>query len=931
MLLLLELKGKKYKITYDPDLDKHKSKGKQPIYQFNGKGSRLPATDPRKLCRDYPKNNDRSQKRKYLPSTLTVCRYVFDQHSVEPKPPSQILVSNISKLITDNAVAVNFKRFGEFEEFCIQRDPTTNASLGLCLIRFKNTSAKDLASGHHAAKKALKEAANGKMKIGIDSVVVEFDEEGTKCRDLVDKLCAENAAGRKAAAAAAAENAAKLAPPPAKTPPPLVSKESEDSVIDDILDKIGPDPYIFISDKYVPVSRVYNSDIKDYLRDYDWIKVYSEERIGFWVVFDSQSEARACFRQMDGRLIFNYRLNMDLHLHRERSGRRRRDDDDRRTPHAEKRSSLAAKSAAKPSHVPIVQPKKSTDPVKDASALVLKELTEMFRKDVKERITIPKIYDVLAANATQKSVAGGAVDGLADKTAHPVKVEPAAVPEKKIEDALDVMNFSGKLPSLPRFKKRNQTPMSRKTLTRKRPLNHQLNSEDSRDDIMDDIDRSGTATPDGVRTGSARRSLLQSELESDMLDSLGGSDEDAENDDLETGGLRKGLKRKSEEDGKAERKRKMVHVDFTTSEEEDDDDDDEDDDDNDDERVDGDSVMTGMDEMPGEAMADLSYWMPSEKLRAETDDADRLMDLDGVQSSLMDEEDYQLLAIALEDQPQAEIINADFWCWQHKQAKANRLGGVVGPTKRLRPSDEYNKQHSTGSARTEGYYKIPETDKTDYLEHRKRLRKKRADNAAAAAAGVPPPAAPKNEGESMSSRMNRINNRKLAADITLQKQMLSTENDVLRFNQLKKRKRAVRFARSAIHNWGLYAMENIGANEMIIEYVGEVVRQQVADMRERRYIKNGIGSSYLFRIDESTVVDATKRGGIARFINHCCTPSCTAKIIKVDGQKRIVIYALRDITANEELTYDYKFEREVNSEERIPCLCGSAGCKGFLN
>lgn len=90
-------------------------------------------------------------------------------------------------------------------------------------------------------------------------------------------------------------------------------------------------------------------------------------------------------------------------------------------------------------------------------------------------------------------------------------------------------------------------------------------------------------------------------------------------------------------------------------------------------------------------------------------------------------------------------------------------------------------------------------------------------------------------------------------------------------------------------------MENIAANDMIIEYVGEKVRQQVADMRERQYLKSGIGSSYLFRIDEHTVIDATKRGGIARFINHSCTPNCTAKIINVERSKRIVIYALRDI------------------------------------
>ena len=37
------------------------------------------------------------------------------------------------------------------------------------------------------------------------------------------------------------------------------------------------------------------------------------------------------------------------------------------------------------------------------------------------------------------------------------------------------------------------------------------------------------------------------------------------------------------------------------------------------------------------------------------------------------------------------------------------------------------------------------------------------------------------------------------------------------------------------------------------------------------------------------------------------------------------------ISADEELTYDYKFEREWDSDDRIPCLCGSTGCKGFLN
>ena len=81
------------------------------------------------------------------------------------------------------------------------------------------------------------------------------------------------------------------------------------------------------------------------------------------------------------------------------------------------------------------------------------------------------------------------------------------------------------------------------------------------------------------------------------------------------------------------------------------------------------------------------------------------------------------------------------------------------------------------------------------------------------------------------------------------------------------------FGKSAIHDWGLFAQENIGTDEMVIEYVGQVVRPVLSDVREMRYEKQGIGSSYLFRIDTDYVVDATKVGNLARFINHSCDVS----------------------------------------------------------
>ncbi|KAI4317069.1 hypothetical protein L6164_024979 [Bauhinia variegata] len=175
-------------------------------------------------------------------------------------------------------------------------------------------------------------------------------------------------------------------------------------------------------------------------------------------------------------------------------------------------------------------------------------------------------------------------------------------------------------------------------------------------------------------------------------------------------------------------------------------------------------------------------------------------------------------------------------------------------------------------------------------------------------------------GKGLSARTNRVKLRNLLA--------AAEGADLLKATQLKARKKRLRFQRSKIHDWGLVALEPIEAEDFVIEYIGELIRPQISDIRERQYEKMGIGSSYLFRLDDGYVVDATKRGGIARFINHSCEPNCYTKVISVEGQKKIFIYAKRHIAAGEEITYNYKFPLE---EKKIPCNCGSRKCHGSLN
>ena len=117
--------------------------------------------------------------------------------------------------------------------------------------------------------------------------------------------------------------------------------------------------------------------------------------------------------------------------------------------------------------------------------------------------------------------------------------------------------------------------------------------------------------------------------------------------------------------------------------------------------------------------------------------------------------------------------------------------------------------------------------------------------------------------EKHGSRMNRLAHRQLKASVEG-----TSEN--LRFNPMQSRKNRLCFMKSRIHEWGLFALEPISMGDLVIEYIGEVIRHKVADTREKMYEKLGIGSSYLFRIDLENVVDATKMGNVARFINHSC-------------------------------------------------------------
>ncbi len=123
---------------------------------------------------------------------------------------------------------------------------------------------------------------------------------------------------------------------------------------------------------------------------------------------------------------------------------------------------------------------------------------------------------------------------------------------------------------------------------------------------------------------------------------------------------------------------------------------------------------------------------------------------------------------------------------------------------------------------------------------------------------------------------------------------------------------------SGIHGRGIFARVDIPAETRILEYVGERISKKESLRRRKE------NNFFVFTVTNKFDIDGAVDWNPARFVNHSCAPNCEARM----EEERIWIYAVRDLRAGEELTFNYGYD--LQDYEEHPCRCGAPECLGFM-
>lgn len=157
--------------------------------------------------------------------------------------------------------------------------------------------------------------------------------------------------------------------------------------------------------------------------------------------------------------------------------------------------------------------------------------------------------------------------------------------------------------------------------------------------------------------------------------------------------------------------------------------------------------------------------------------------------------------------------------------------------------------------------------------------------------------------------------------------------------------------------WGVRCPVDVKKGQYVDRYLGEIITSKEADRRRAQSNMAKKKDVYLFALDKFSdeesrdtrlagpplEVDGEFMSGPTRFINHSCDPNMRIFARVGDHADKhihdLALFAIRDIAAGEELTFDYvDGNQEADNDahdpamnkDMTPCLCRSPKCRGWL-
>jgi SET domain-containing protein len=123
--------------------------------------------------------------------------------------------------------------------------------------------------------------------------------------------------------------------------------------------------------------------------------------------------------------------------------------------------------------------------------------------------------------------------------------------------------------------------------------------------------------------------------------------------------------------------------------------------------------------------------------------------------------------------------------------------------------------------------------------------------------------------------------------------------------------------KSSLHGLGCFAKVKFLKNTQIAAYTGERITHTEAISR-----LVGANGKHISQLDVDHYIDGRIGGNETQYINHSCEPN--ADVVISDGV--MIVVALREIRAGEEVTVDY-----LNSfdQDQASCRCRTTSCRNM--